>query len=354
LTALASAATHRFYYSSVAVPSAAQVGDLALLVDLSEHALPTANASFNALSDVSNTNKTITFSNNRFVNNTLVLYGVAAGNTAVGGLTTDGVYYVVNTTFTTLQLATSANGTPISLVSSVSESGHTLRHVETTPETNTPGGWTQIYDGDSPANTTSGGLRSVVSYKILENADLNTRVGNGMVHTSDQTTNYGTSKYIVVLRSSFEAGDVNVASIDLSSVNYEFTSGNPAAQVIASGGNETPMAAFAVYNSSGAATSSTESPAMTLVSNGSSNATHTLAYKLFNPGDAVSNVTIDLADGGLNQCLSFYIQPKMNELTTEKRILRVVNNSLLITTGPLGFVSNNANYAKITLIGTDE
>lgn len=85
--------------------------------------------SFNAQTDVSNTNDTVTISNHTFENNYVVRYSVATGNSAIDGLVSGRPYYVVNTTAATFQLATTRNGTPINISSSNrNENGHTFTY----------------------------------------------------------------------------------------------------------------------------------------------------------------------------------------------------------------------------------
>lgn len=87
-----------------------------------------AGITFNALSAVSNTADTIAIStaNTRFALGDIVTYTVAAGNTAVGGLTNAASYYVVFANTTTLALSDTSGGANINLTATVSETGHTL------------------------------------------------------------------------------------------------------------------------------------------------------------------------------------------------------------------------------------
>lgn len=86
------------------------------------------DGTFNANTGVDNATEFITVSSNPFVNDDIVQYLVAAGNTAVTGLANATLYYVVSANSTGLKLATSANGTAINVTASAtSETGHTLR-----------------------------------------------------------------------------------------------------------------------------------------------------------------------------------------------------------------------------------
>jgi hypothetical protein len=84
--------------------------------------------SFNALTAVSNTDDTITIStaNSKFLVNDKVLYSVAAGNTAIGGLANGTFYYIQAANTTTVKLATAPGQPAINLTASVTETGHTL------------------------------------------------------------------------------------------------------------------------------------------------------------------------------------------------------------------------------------
>ena len=87
------------------------------------------SVSFNPQTEVSNTADTITVSGHTFENNYVVSYIVATGNTAIGGLVNGRPYFVVNTTASTFQLASTRNGTPINISSSNrNETGHSFRY----------------------------------------------------------------------------------------------------------------------------------------------------------------------------------------------------------------------------------
>lgn len=87
-------------------------------------------ATFNALTGVANTTEYITTSSaHGFANNDVVTYTVAAGNTAVSGLTNAASYYVVGANSTALQLASTLGGSALNLTAGVSQTGHTLTRV---------------------------------------------------------------------------------------------------------------------------------------------------------------------------------------------------------------------------------
>ena len=83
---------------------------------------------FNALTAVSNTNDTITISsaNSKFLANDKVLYLVATGNTAIGGLANNTFYYIQAANTTTVKLTTAPGQAAIDLTASVTETGHSL------------------------------------------------------------------------------------------------------------------------------------------------------------------------------------------------------------------------------------
>lgn len=67
---------------------------------------------------------------NPFSENDRVLYYTSTGNTAVSGLSNNGLYYVVNCLPISVQLASSANGTPINITAAgSSQAGHYLLKV---------------------------------------------------------------------------------------------------------------------------------------------------------------------------------------------------------------------------------
>jgi hypothetical protein len=85
--------------------------------------------SFNANSGVANATEIITTSTiHGLANNDQVMYTVATGNTAIGGLTSGTIYYVVNAVSggTTLQLSTTLGGAANNITAGPNETGHTL------------------------------------------------------------------------------------------------------------------------------------------------------------------------------------------------------------------------------------
>lgn len=83
---------------------------------------------FNAATEVSSGDDVINSIDHPFTNNQLVLYKTPIGNTAVGGLTDNTVYYVSNTTNTSFQLTTSYGGSALDLTAKgTTENGHIIQ-----------------------------------------------------------------------------------------------------------------------------------------------------------------------------------------------------------------------------------
>ena len=83
---------------------------------------------FNANSAVNNSGDYVSFTNNSFANNQLVLYYTATGNNALSGLSNNTFYFVNNANTTTLTLASTQGGANINITaSSTVEDGHYLQ-----------------------------------------------------------------------------------------------------------------------------------------------------------------------------------------------------------------------------------
>ena len=95
-------------------------------------------ASFNANTGVNGTTDYITsLAAHGFSNGEYVQYLVAAGNTALSGLSNAGYYYVVGANSTAFQLAATHSGANINITaSSTSETGHTLTPIKVTLSSN--------------------------------------------------------------------------------------------------------------------------------------------------------------------------------------------------------------------------
>lgn len=84
------------------------------------------SATFNANTAVDATAEFITIASNPFVNNDVVVYTVAAGNTALTNLTNASSYYVVSANSTGIKLSANSGGSAIDLTKGLTETGHTL------------------------------------------------------------------------------------------------------------------------------------------------------------------------------------------------------------------------------------
>lgn len=92
-----------------------------------------AAAAFNALSGVNGTTEYITTTAAHGLSTgDYVQYLVAAGNTAVSGLSNAAYYFVVGANTTALQLATTYGGSAINITAGSSETGHTLTPIKIT------------------------------------------------------------------------------------------------------------------------------------------------------------------------------------------------------------------------------
>lgn len=93
-----------------------------------------AGKTFNANSAVANTTEFITISSNVFQDNDIVTYTVAAGNTAVTGLSNATSYFVVSANTSGVKLASTRGGSAIDITAGLNETGHTLTGQTATAE----------------------------------------------------------------------------------------------------------------------------------------------------------------------------------------------------------------------------
>lgn len=91
-------------------------------------------STFNSNTSVANTTDFISLSPQPFANNDTVTYYVAAGNTAVSGLTNNTIYYVVQANTSGIKLSSTKNGANINITAGVSESGHSLYRTAVVPD----------------------------------------------------------------------------------------------------------------------------------------------------------------------------------------------------------------------------
>ena len=91
-------------------------------------------ATFNSNTGVANTTDFISLSPQPFANGDSVTYYVAAGNTAVTGLSNNTIYYVVQANTSGIKLASTKNGANINITAGVSETGHSLYRTAVVPD----------------------------------------------------------------------------------------------------------------------------------------------------------------------------------------------------------------------------
>jgi hypothetical protein len=129
----------------------------------------THDAGFNALSGVANTTEFITTSTAHTLSNgDRVQYLVAAGNTAVGGLTNAASYYVVSANSTALKVANTSGGSALNITASVNETGHTLRRLDFIDITsNVLQNGDQVTYKTAAGNTVIVGLANNTSYYVV-------------------------------------------------------------------------------------------------------------------------------------------------------------------------------------------
>ena len=124
--------------------------------------------SFNANTGVGNSTGFITLTTPVFQNGDKVLYSVAAGNTAVTGLTANTYYYVVGANSTGVQLALTVGGAAINVTATaVSETGHTLTGETATAVATISGGKGIAHTGWQLRTEGTGGRAGRVHYETL-------------------------------------------------------------------------------------------------------------------------------------------------------------------------------------------
>jgi hypothetical protein len=160
-----------------------------------------------------------------------------------------------------------------------------------TPTTVVPSGFTSI--GNVNGGTASFLLRAICSYRVLGAAEGGTSI-TGMDGTLSD------NKIMLV----FRPGSGSF-SITASTPNGEATAGDPATQTVLAAAGTPPLIVFGYYRCSAALSGDSFSPtADSAVTNG---AGATARYKYYET--APSDVTIDLADGGVSNALqSFYLK----------------------------------------------
>ena len=127
-----------------------------------------ASISFNAASAVSNTDNTITITSaGRYAVGDRTTYAVAAGNTAIGGLTSGQTYFVSFANSTVVAVAATGGGANIDITSGTSETGHTLTGATATAAATVGGAQGVQHAGWVRRTVGTGGRAGRVQYETL-------------------------------------------------------------------------------------------------------------------------------------------------------------------------------------------
>ncbi len=159
---------------------------------------------FNANTQVSNTDDFIVVSNNVFQNNDIVTYLVAAGNTALTNLSNGSAYYVVSANATGVKLSSTLNGSAINLTAGASEAGHSLKGETATVSVVVDSGKITTATGVvTSANDSVVKLSNVFGFFVTGNSSVNLLQGNtsgfqAACDTVTQPTTYFDQTYKVV------------------------------------------------------------------------------------------------------------------------------------------------------------
>lgn len=129
-------------------------------------AAPSAQT-FNANSAITNATDFIAVSPNPFINNDIVTYLVAAGNTALTNLSNNTTYFVVAANSTGLSLSNTVKGTAIDLTKGLTETGHSLTGQTATAEAVLARAHNSFHAGWVVRTVGSGGRAGRVTYETL-------------------------------------------------------------------------------------------------------------------------------------------------------------------------------------------
>jgi hypothetical protein len=129
-------------------------------------AAPSAQT-FNANSAITNATDFIAVSPNPFINNDIVTYLVAAGNTALTNLSNNTTYFVVAANSTGLSLSNTVKGTAIDLTKGLTETGHSLTGQTATAEAVLARAHGSFHAGWVVRTVGSGGRAGRVTYETL-------------------------------------------------------------------------------------------------------------------------------------------------------------------------------------------
>lgn len=151
--------------------------------------------SFNANTQVDNANDFITLTSNILVNNDVVKYYTAAGNTALTGLTNNAFYYVVSANSVGVKLSTTRGGTANAIApSSTVESGHYLS-IE------------KLIVSSNMTFTNTDAKAQILNYTVQ------TTVNTGIESTSGYVTSVATGSIVLSnVAGIFETGDMIIGA----------------------------------------------------------------------------------------------------------------------------------------------
>jgi len=179
-----------------------------------------AALTFNGNTSVSNTDDFIVITNNVFQNNDTVRYLVAAGNTAVSGLSNNLTYYVVSANSTGVKLSSTLNGSAINLTAGVSETGHSLTGVALSSVSKTFNANTQVSNANDFISIVGNGFENnyIVTYLV---AAGNTAVSGLSNNTSYYVVSANSSG--VKLSSTFGGGAIDLTASSTSETGHTLT-----------------------------------------------------------------------------------------------------------------------------------
>ena len=172
---------------------------------------------FNVNTDINNTTDFITISNNSLVNNDLIRYFTAAGNTALSGLSNNSYYYVVSANSTGIKLSTTRGGSASNLTaSSTSENGHYLAIQKLIVSSNM-----SFTNTDAKAQILNYTIQSTVNSGIESTTGYVTSVSTGSLIASNVAGVFKTGDMII---GSLSGATGVISSIERSGITKGFES----------------------------------------------------------------------------------------------------------------------------------
>ena len=159
------------------------------------------------------------------------------------------------------------------------------------PTTVVPSGFSTIFNNNGTMT-----YRGIASYKILDGTEASTSL-TGMNETEE-------SKILVL----FSAGAASVAEQDVDSA---YSASNPSAQTVTASGGTAPLLVlgFAATRGSAPTAFDTASPAFDAeVVYTPASPYLMLGYKIYNPGDSLSNHSVDIDDYGAQILGTCYLE----------------------------------------------